>query len=344
MKNERLFDAIGQIDEEFIDEADPKKKQERKKKIRVKGWMKIGALAACACIVIFVALPDGNKSSTGVGDLESNQNTNGVVENAEAEAGAVNQDTKSETLTHMEEIQIEIQSVQPEGFVGTVVIGTDRFKEGEKVTVIFQENVTVIDEDGYHFEYMAEEPNADSSGYKAGNSVWIGFQAYEYQAGSEDNKVFAYHIEPGKNSSTTSDIEPMEELSFAEAIDDERFGEFLPAEIIKGYELQEQIQIYNAKVLKARFYKVGLDDELSIQIAEKEWFYEQNEDILLNTVMYQEKNGRTSSYIYIDCGDMVVRYSFSNTDIAVNNEFYDMVYSASYFGICDELPDIEVTE
>ena len=151
-------------------------------------------------------------------------------------------------------------------------------------------------------------------------------------------------MEPGKNNRITSDTEPMEEYSFEETLNDEQFGDFLPTGIIKGYKLQEHVQIYNGKVLKVRFYNVGLDDELSIQIAGKEWFYEQNEDIQLNTVMYQEKNGRTSSYIYIDCGDMVVRYSFSNTDIAVNNEFYDMVYSASYFGVCDELPDIEVTE
>ena len=36
MKNERLFDAIGQIDEELIEEADPNKKQEQKKKERGK--------------------------------------------------------------------------------------------------------------------------------------------------------------------------------------------------------------------------------------------------------------------------------------------------------------------
>ena len=80
MKNERLFDAIGQIDEELIEEADPKKKQEQKKKIRVKGWMKISALAACACIVIFIALPDGNKSDAAVGDLEANQSSKPTIE------------------------------------------------------------------------------------------------------------------------------------------------------------------------------------------------------------------------------------------------------------------------
>ena len=344
MKNERLFDAIGQIDEEFIDEADPEKKQESKKKIRVKGWRKIGALAACVCIVIFIALPDENKSSTGVGDLESSQNTNGIVEGQEAEAGNTNQDAKVETMTHMEKIQIEILNVQSEGFVGTVIVGTDIFNEGEKVTVLFQENVTVIDEDGNHFEYMAEEPNADSSGYEVGTSVWISFQAYEYQIGSEYNRVYAYHVEPGKNSSITSDTEPMEEYCFEEALNDEQFGEFLPTGIIKGYELQEQVKIYNRTVLKAKFYNSGFNDELTIRIAEKEWFYEENEDIILNTVMYEEKNGRTVSYIFIDCGDTIVWYSFSNTDIAVNNEFFDMVYSASYFGVCEELPDIEVAE
>lgn len=80
MKNERLFDAIGQIDEELIEEADPNKKQEQKKKIRVKGWMKISALAACACIVIFIALPDGNKSDAAVGDLEANQSSKPTIE------------------------------------------------------------------------------------------------------------------------------------------------------------------------------------------------------------------------------------------------------------------------
>ena len=39
MKNDRLFDAIGQIDEEFIEEADPEKKHEQKKKIQVKSFI-----------------------------------------------------------------------------------------------------------------------------------------------------------------------------------------------------------------------------------------------------------------------------------------------------------------
>ena len=217
---------------------------------------------------------------------------NECVPSTNSEEENVNQDAKVETMTYMKEIQIEILNVQSEGFVGTIIVGTDRFKEGERVTVIFQENVTVIDEDGNHFENMSEEPNADSSGYEVGASVWIGFQAYEYQTGSEYNRVYAYHVEPGKNSSITSDTELMEEYSFEELLNDEQFRRFLPIGIIKGYELQEQVQIYNGKVLKARFYNSGLDDELSIKIAEKEWFYEQNENITLNTVIYQEKNGR----------------------------------------------------
>ena len=55
MKNERLFDAIGQIEEEFIDEADPEKKH--KKKIQVKGWVKIGVLAACVLVIVGISVP-----------------------------------------------------------------------------------------------------------------------------------------------------------------------------------------------------------------------------------------------------------------------------------------------
>lgn len=92
----------------------------------------------------------------------------------------------------------------------------------------------------------------------------------------------------------------------------------------------------------ANFYNSELEDELTIRIATREWFSGQKRDLIQNTVLYREKDG--ASYIYIAGGENIVQYIFSNTDIANNEYFYDMVYSASYFDECIDYPDIEVNE
>lgn len=50
MKNERLLDALGKMDEDLIAEAAPGKKPPKKAKTAV--WVKWGALAACLCLVV----------------------------------------------------------------------------------------------------------------------------------------------------------------------------------------------------------------------------------------------------------------------------------------------------
>ena len=87
-----------------------------------------------------------------------------------------------------------------------------------------------------------------------------------------------------------------------------------------------------------------MEDELTIRIAAQEWFYNQQEDLKLNTVMYREKNSGTASYIYIAGEENIVQYTFSKTDIAENEKFYDMVYTASYFSECIDYPDNDIKE
>ena len=82
--------------------------------------------------------------------------------------------------------------------------------------------------------------------------------------------------------------------------------------------------------------------ELTIRIASREWFSSQKRDLVQNTVLYRDKDG--ASYIYIAGGENIVQYTFSRTDIADNEQFYDMVYSASYFSECIDSPDIDVHE
>lgn len=75
MKNEKLLDVIGQVKEEFIEEAAPKKEEtmrektlqatecsdvqagQTEKKKKPYGWMKWTALAACGALIIGFAVP-----------------------------------------------------------------------------------------------------------------------------------------------------------------------------------------------------------------------------------------------------------------------------------------------
>ena len=59
MKNERLLDALEKRDEELIAEAAPGNKPPKKKNSVV--WMKWGTMAACALLIVGVAIPYINK-------------------------------------------------------------------------------------------------------------------------------------------------------------------------------------------------------------------------------------------------------------------------------------------
>ena len=107
---------------------------------------------------------------------------------------------------------------------------------------------------------------------------------------------------------------------------------------MEGYVIDDRVGIYNETVMLARFYDLTLQDEMVIRVASKEWFYNQNAELKLNTVFYQEKTDGTGSYIYVDGGDYIVQYTFSKTDVGnvldveKNASFLDMVNSAEQFG------------
>lgn len=222
MKSERLLDALGKIDDELIAEAAPEKKLPRKKKRKTK-WMKWGAMAACVVIVVGISIPFVFKGESFVsgepeetetesfavseeGQIEDSMasedaktennvatdTTDNISEKAEAGVGEAN----LETLKHMEEIKIKIDEMLPNGFVGTIEVGTDLFKVGEQITIIVQDNVTVVQKDGSIFAYDELEPNIPESDLEVGNLVWVGYQSYDYVVGNgKYNQIFAYHVE-----------------------------------------------------------------------------------------------------------------------------------------------------
>jgi len=148
--------------------------------------------------------------------------------------------------------------------------------------------------------------------------------------------------ENGSNSSAAADSEPMEKLTLEDAVTDKQFGDLFPTSILDGYVLQGTVAVMNDTVLVANFYNEALGDELTIRIASREWFYNQKKDLVKNTVLYREKDG--ASYIYIAGGEKIVQYTFSKTDIAENEQFCDMLYSAPYFSECMDYPNIIVNE
>ncbi len=86
MKNERLLNIIGQVDEKYILEAAPGKQKKRKKAV----WIQWGAMAACACLIFFVGgrilLMRGSDASSSDMSAEVNGNSYGVAESAKQEA------------------------------------------------------------------------------------------------------------------------------------------------------------------------------------------------------------------------------------------------------------------
>ena len=246
------------------------------------------------------------------------------------------------THTNMLEIRVKIDEMFPDGFRGTIEVGTDVFKAGEQITIVAQDNVTVVQKDGSIFDYDEIEPNIPDSDLAIGSSVWVGFQKYDYTEGNRKyNQIFAYHMVE-RDDSIATDNEPMEEITLEEVVSDVKFGNLFPATILDGYVLQDVVAVLNDTVLVASFYNKALGDELTIRIASQEWFYNQKKDLVQNTVMYREKDG--ASYIYIAGGENIVQYTFSKTDIADNEKFYDMVYSAAYFSECIDYPDVEANE
>ncbi len=118
-----------------------------------------------------------------------------------------------DTLTHMMEMQIRIDEIFPNGFIGNIKVGTDLFKEGEQIAIVVQDNVTVVQQDGSTFSYNEFEPNIPDSDLEIGSCVWVGFQKYNYVEGNgKYNQIFAYHVVE-RDDNTATDKESMVELT-----------------------------------------------------------------------------------------------------------------------------------
>lgn len=176
MKATELLDMIGETEDSIIEEA-----KKRKKTIASK-WTKWVAVAACLCLVIVGAI-----------SIFPNKNTeNGTTNNVAGEGSYV-------TEVPMIEIRVKVDIINAWGFIGTIETGaaTDActFLEGEQISVVCEDNVSIIQKDGSIFAFNEVDPNVDESDLEVGEYVWIGFQSYDYAEGNGMyNQVFVNHV------------------------------------------------------------------------------------------------------------------------------------------------------
>ena len=109
------------------------------------------------------------------------------------------------------------------------------------------------------------------------------------------------------------------------------FEVLLPRLMLAGYELEDSVYLYENTVLQAKYYNEELQDELIIRVARREWFEEEYVELKLDTVLYHEKTDSVGSYFFVGGDALIAEYSFRSRDIAEIEDFYDMVYSATFF-------------
>ncbi len=197
MSSERLLNALGKVDEELIIEAAPENAPKKAKKY---SWIKWGALAACACLVVgigAIAISGGGVGGalTGADDAKPEEpGLEGNITADEAPSDGGFAGGEYVTMECMAEIMVRVDKVLPDGFRATVEVGNDVFKNDNQVTVVAQDNVTLVQQDGSIFDYNDLVPNIKDSDLTVGSKVWVGFQSYDYLQDSAYSQIFAYHI------------------------------------------------------------------------------------------------------------------------------------------------------
>lgn len=166
MTGEKLYELLGDLNEERVQEARAYRGANRGRK-----W---GAAAACLCLLLVL----------------------GTVVTSLAQ-----QETPQELHTgaYLQFVRVELMAWQDDGFQAVVVEtgNSSIFPVGAKLSVLFRENNTeIVLEDGTSYGYG--EISIDSIPWSEGAIIDVGFAVYEpyREENGYDNKLYAYHLEP----------------------------------------------------------------------------------------------------------------------------------------------------
>lgn len=121
-------------------------------------------------------------------------------------------------------------------------------------------------------------------------------------------------------STTSTDAEVM---SVTEVYNHKVFGKYFPVSFAENYNPIGKVYIYNDK-LEAEFYNHYNQDTIGIIISPKEYFA----DVKTNEILYPESdNSDITSYIFVDMGEYITKYSSEKCDLATLEGFDEMIES-----------------
>ncbi len=334
MKEERLLDAFGQIDEKFIEEADPEKKREsnQSKSNNKRAWVKWGAMAACGVVVVGITIPALNRDKGWTQEANEavleNDITEGKPETEEGEEAEVPAG-QGYFNANIIEIYDDFLLVEcTEAMLGGIETGS-RIKVEARNTLSDEKVPNLKVGDSIRVLYIGDITSEDVLALENTVSIFLLNEHGEIlyaQENSESESAVVTEDDTKDHAGLgyATDTEPMQEIPLEKAQSIELF----PTEMLDGYVLDGSVEVYDKKVVVARFYNTELDDTLTIRIYDKEYFNTQNDDVEFHSIIYQ---GESSSFIYFEGEKKIIRYKFSNSDIANHEEFFDMVYSADFF-------------
>ena len=174
MKKEKLYEAIGDINENYVNEA-----HLTARKTARPIWRKWGAMAACLCLVVVGALTISNlKNETPRGQ--------GTM-------------VQVYTLPQAETMSVKLIEWSGDHFKGVVVDAGDNsiFPAEAELSICFDYDTEILLDDGTVMVFNPDEPDTDVIGWKEGTIVTVKFVNYEeYQEGNHFyNHAYASYVE-----------------------------------------------------------------------------------------------------------------------------------------------------
>ena len=143
------------------------------KKAQNRTWIKWGTMVACVIIMVSVGVPQLVKDK-GVGKTEESQ---GLIAAEHVELG------------------IRIERLNADGFSGRIIHGTDVFKEGKIIDVVFLAHTYVVDSGWQMLDYDEKSSNIDELELAVGDVVDVFFQAGLYEEAKDGSfSVYAYRV------------------------------------------------------------------------------------------------------------------------------------------------------
>ncbi|MFI3249916.1 MAG: hypothetical protein R3Y07_03005 [Eubacteriales bacterium] len=199
-----IYEGLGHISDKMIQEA-----EQTTGKLSSKSWIRKGytAMVASIALVVGIGLSD-NSGSDGVKPEDFVDELGGVSGSSSemtgsSESSSVTGETQTTdkweqvyTATKLENVKVELLSLQSEGFQCVVqeTSNPEIHPVHSKLFVIFEENTTVFTWNGEEFLYNELQENALELGWEIGTLIEVDYLCYEVDQENGYNKIYAENV------------------------------------------------------------------------------------------------------------------------------------------------------